>query len=64
MVSHEPSASAGAEVKRLRISGCSAAFANSAPGPSCMPQTTAAPTARKATSFTTDSKAMAATIPS
>jgi hypothetical protein len=32
--------------------------------PSNMPQVTNAPTARKATSFTSDSKAIAATIPS
>ena len=51
-------------VSSLRASGSSRARANRSPRPSNRPQTTNTPTAMKATSLTTDSKATAATMPS
>ena len=46
------------------VAGTAAARANTSPRPSNRPHTTKPPTAKKATSLMTDSKAMAATMPS
>ena len=54
---------ASARSRRL-TSGCAMARAKRSPGPLNSPQVTKMPTARKARTLTTDSAAMAATMPS